>query len=459
MPWSCGHSPRLIRTALAGLSTAGRTGEPGKLSYPAFEQIASHQRSFSGLFMWSDSVVRTIDADGVLFPGKVLLADDGFTETMRMRPVIGRSISAKDGPVAVLGYQCWRRYFQGSGAVLGKTVRVEGKPCTVVGVAPADFTDMELSETIDVIVPLKTLAPLERLQSDQRPVWEVTGRLKPGVTLEQARAEMEALWPRIRTDAQSRIRVDSAARGTGFNFARLRFAFPMKVLLGISGLLLLLASINLATLLSARASARMRDRIRLALGAGRIRILRQFLAESLLVAGAGSLAGIFCARWASRFFARFVWNGLIDRTPELGLNGAVLGFAASIAIASGLVVGLIPAGGCASDGPVGGVARRGRWQRRNRREGVDPGSGRGISCSGGRGHSVHRHAAQSAIGSARVRFREFAWNAVDQSPRGIPGDGPALVLPRPPRAARGRSRGPLGFGVNIVRAGYAAGDG
>ena len=97
---------------LAGLSTVGHTGAPGKLSYSAFERIASHQRSFSGLFVWSDGAVRTIDADGVLFAGKVLLAGDGFAETMRMRPVIGRSISDQDGNVAVLGYQCWRRYFR-----------------------------------------------------------------------------------------------------------------------------------------------------------------------------------------------------------------------------------------------------------------------------------------------------------------------------------------------------------
>jgi predicted permease len=329
---------------LAGLSTVGHTGAPGKLSYPAFERIASHQRSFSGLFVWSDSAVRTIDADGVLFAGKVLLAGDGFAETMRMRPVMGRSISDQDGNVAVLGYQCWRRYFQGSGAVLGKTIRVEGKPCTVVGVAPANFTDMELSGTIDVIAPLRALAPLERLQSDQRPVWEVTGRLKPGVTLEQVRTEMEALWPWIRTDAESRIHIDSAARGSGFNFVRVRFAFPLKVLLGISGLLLLLASTNLAMLLSARTNARLRETgIRLALGAGGTRILRQFLAESLLLAGAGSLAGICCGRWASWFFARFVWNGLLDNRPELELDGAVLAFVVSIAVVSGLVVGLIPA--------------------------------------------------------------------------------------------------------------------
>src|SRR5271157_3564186 len=139
---------------LAGLSTVDAAGQRGKFSYGAFEQIRARQQSFASLFVWTDSALGTFEADGTVFPGSALVASDGFAETMRLRPVIGHGIAAGDVDVAILGYQCWRRYFHGSTAALGKTIRVQGKACTVVGVAPEDFTTMEASGTVEAIVPL-----------------------------------------------------------------------------------------------------------------------------------------------------------------------------------------------------------------------------------------------------------------------------------------------------------------
>jgi len=329
---------------LAGLFTFDSAGARGNFSYADFEQIRSYQQAFSSLFLWTDDALRTLEADGVLFPGSVLAASNGFAETMRMRPIIGRGIAAGDTNVAVLGYQCWHRYFHASTAVLGKTIRVDGKPCIVVGVAPENFTSMELGGTIDAIVPLAALVPIDRLHGDRNPGWEITGRLKSGITLDRARSEMEALWPRIRPDPQSRIRLESAARGTGFNFARQRFTFPLQILMISVGLLLLLASVNLATLLLARANAQQRETgIQLALGASRTRILRQYLTESMLLTGAGSLAGVACARWAVHFLAQFVWTGNIERVPDVPLDGRVFAFILAAAAVSGLIFGLIPA--------------------------------------------------------------------------------------------------------------------
>ena len=329
---------------LVGLFTVDSARERGSFSYADFERIRSDQRPFSSLFLWTDGALRTLEADGVLFPGSVLAASNGFAETMRMRPIIGRGIAAGDTDVAVLGYQCWRRYFHGSTAALGKIVRVQGKPCTVVGVAPEDFTSMEGEGLIDAIVPLRAVVPIDRLRSDRNPAWEITGRLKRGITLERARSEMEALWLQVRPDSQSRIRLESAARGTGFNFARQRFTFPLQILMISVGLLLLLASVNLATLLLARANAQQRETgIRLALGASRMRILRQYLAESMLLTGAGSLAGVACARWVVHFLAQFVWTSNIERTPDVPLDGNVLAFTFAVAVISGLLFGLIPA--------------------------------------------------------------------------------------------------------------------
>jgi len=329
---------------LAGLFTVDAAGMRGKFSYTAFEQIRALQQSFASLFVWTDSALGTFEAEGTVFPGSALVASDGFAETMRLRPVIGRGIAAGEVDVAILGYQCWRRYFHGSTAALGKTIRVQGKACTVVGVAPEDFTTMEASGTVEAIVPLSAMAPLDRLRGNRSAGWEITGRLKPGVTLAGARAEMEALWPRIRLNPQSRIQVESAARGTGFNFARRRFTFPLQVLMAIVGLLLLLASVNLATLLLARADAQVRETgIRMALGAGRGRVMRQYLTESLLLSGAGALAGALGARWAVRFLAQFVWTANIEKVRDVPLDGNVVAFTAAVAVMAGAIFGLIPA--------------------------------------------------------------------------------------------------------------------
>ncbi|HTX34577.1 MAG TPA: ADOP family duplicated permease [Bryobacteraceae bacterium] len=354
---------------LAALFTLDRTGRHRPFSYPAFEQIRLHQRSFSSLFLWTDAALRTIQVEGHLVPTTVLLVDGDFAGTMRLRPVLGRGIAAGDGPVAVLGYAFWKAYFRGSTAVLGKTIQVEGKPCTVVGVAPDGFTNMAASGAVDAIVPLQALYPK---RGGKAVAWEITGRLKPGVTLQRARSEMEALWPQVRPDADSRIGMESAARGTGSNYQRQRFTLPLQILTVAVGLLLLLASMNLATLLLARASAQQRETgIRMALGAGRARILRQYLAESLLLAAAGSVAGVLCAPWAARFLAQFVWMTNTWHIPEVPLDGSVLAFTLAVTVASGLVFGLIPAARAlrmdpsaslrqGRGGAIGGVGRTGK---------------------------------------------------------------------------------------------------
>jgi len=124
----------------------------------------------------------------------------------------------------------------------------------------------------------------------------------------------------------------------------MRFAYPLKLLLGMVGVLLLLATVNLATLLLARAEARRRETgIRLALGAGRGRILRQYLMESMLLAIGGAAAGAFFARWATGFLAQFVWTGNIDRAHDVSVDGTVFAFTLAIAILSGLLFGAVPA--------------------------------------------------------------------------------------------------------------------
>jgi predicted permease len=329
---------------LAALSTLDKSGQRGGFSYAEFEQIRAHQQIFSSLFVWDDQALRTLELDGELIPGSVLLAGDGFAETMRMRPVIGRGLIDGDSNVAVLGYQLWQRHFNGSPAALGGTILVQGKPCTIVGVAPRDFTDLEGAGPLDVIIPVTVLVSPDLLRSNPASGWDVIGRLKPGITPTSAKPEMESIWRQLRPSPDSQIKVESAARGTGFNFARERFTFPLQVLMGFGGVLLLLTTVNLASLSLARANARQQETaIRLALGASPMRIFRQYFMEGLLVTGAGVLIGAICARWADQFFSRFVWIGNAEIIHEVPMDGKVLVFTAAAAVMVSLFFGLITA--------------------------------------------------------------------------------------------------------------------
>jgi putative ABC transport system permease protein len=329
---------------LATLSTIDKSGARGGFSYADFEQIRAHQQSLSGLFVWEDQALRTIEVDGVLIPAGVLIASDGFAETIRMRPVVGRDLIAGDSDVAVLGFQLWKRYFNGSIAALGKTIRVQGKPCTIVGVAPEDFTTLEAEGPVDVIVPATALVSPEWLRSNPASGWDIIGRLKPGVTPASAAVELESVWRELRPGSNAQMKVESAARGTGFNFARGRFTFPLEVLMAFVGVLLLLTSVNLATLSLARANARQQETaIRLALGASSMRIFRQYLLEGLLLTCAGVLIGTICARWVSHFLSQFIWVGNTESIHEVPMDGKVLVFAAAVAVMVSFFFGLITA--------------------------------------------------------------------------------------------------------------------
>jgi predicted permease len=322
---------------LAAVEVVDQSGNRGGLPYARFAQLRDRQTAFAAMFAWDDSALRTLEAEGTVFPGGALYADDGFAAVMRLRPVIGRGLVPGDGAVAVIGYDAWQRYYQGSASALGRTLRVQGTPLTIVGVAPEGFTSMENSGPLDAIVPMAAMGA-------GTAGWSVVGRLKPGVTMARAQAELEAVWARVRRVPTVRIAVTPAGHGTGFNFARQRYSYPLRVLLGMAVLLLVLGSLNVATLLAARADARRREiGIRLALGAGRGRILRDHAVESLVLSGAGALAGVVCARWAVGYFSQFVWITNVERARYVPLDGHVLAFTAGAAAVSGAVFGLLPA--------------------------------------------------------------------------------------------------------------------
>lgn len=270
----------------------------------------------------------------------------------------GRLISPADdranaAPVVVVSYRLWRRRFGGSPSMLGSTITIDGQAFNVIGVTNESFAGIKVGTPRDIWLPLATLRSIDPRSArfeQRRPSWlEMFGRLKPGITVEQARAEFSVIAERLQhnypdTNARAEIGVERGlGRDVDVRRALGRFAY---VPLTAVSIVLLIACANVAGLLLARAAARRKEiATRLALGAGRIRVIRQLLTESIVLACLGGIAGLVLGSWLT--------NGLRSLLPDrylflsfdvdLGVNWRVFGFTLGIATATGVLFGLVPA--------------------------------------------------------------------------------------------------------------------
>ena len=271
----------------------------------------------------------------------------------------GRLISPDDdsaasaGPVAVLSHRLFQRRFAGDPSVLGTTIRVDGHDFTVIGVVPEPFAGIKVGSPRDVWVPLVTLRRLDPAAArfDQRRAsWlEMFGRLKPGVTLEQARAELSVIAQRLEqtypdTNTRAGVGVQPGlGRDVDVQRQLRRFAY---VPLTAVAIVLLIACANVAGLLLARADARRKEvATRLALGAGRVRVIRQLLTESLVLSLAGGMAGLAVGSWLTTGLRALLPDKylFLSFNLDLGLDWRVFAFTLAIATATGVVFGLVPA--------------------------------------------------------------------------------------------------------------------
>ena len=265
----------------------------------------------------------------------------GFFGTLGVRPLLGRTFAAGEdqptsGSLAVISEQVWRRRFAASAGVLGETILVNGTPSIVVGVMPAAFQFPARAEIWTNLL----LKPPERYGP-----WFYRGvaRLKPGVTLQQAQAEMGNIGLRMmqQNPNYKRLTLPTVALRDALLGATLK---PAILVLAVAvGLVLLIAVVNVANLMLARATVREREMaMRLSLGAGRTRLVRQLLTESVLLAVMGGTAGLAVA-WGAIEMIR-VWNpGNLPFIESVRLDGGALGFMVAVSMATGILFGLAPA--------------------------------------------------------------------------------------------------------------------
>ena len=318
------------------------------------------------------------------------LASGAYHELLGVRAVLGRTLTPADDavtdgqPPAVLGYGYWQRRFGGAPDVIGQAIDVNGRRFTIVGITASGFFGTQPGRAIDVTVPLSRQPGVFGLRSllddNAQARWlYLVGRLRPGVAREQAQGTLAVVWDRVRTigvppgrvPPSQTFRLLDGAQGT--NELREQFSLPLRVLMGLVGLVLIIACANLANLLLARAEARRHEmNLRLALGARRGRLVRQLLAESLLLSAIGGAVGVGLAYLASDALVQIMSRGLplaivLDLTP----NARTLTFTLLTSVAAGLVFGLLPslrawqAGLTTAARPLASPTRvSGRWSRR-----------------------------------------------------------------------------------------------
>ncbi len=354
---------------LVSIDAVDATGEPRGLSLAGFLALRQQQQVFADVIGWSGGGVATVEAGGDIGLVNLWAVTDDFHRALGVTPLVGRGLAPGDAPldgtpgasVAVLGYRFWQRRFHGDPAAVGREIRVEGVPFTVVGVTPAGFGGMGLGEEAEVTVPLAAYPRILagegiNLSINQVGV-SVTARLRADVGIDAGRAQVQSIWPGLleaavpasytgaRRDAFLRrgLRVASASTGVEW-FLRTRFARPLMILMGVVGLLALIAAVHLTNLLLARAAARRRElTLRVALGAGRFRLGRQLLTESLLLSTAGAALALPGAIWSSRLLSRMMTDQfLVVPYIDLSPNPRVLAVTSLLAIALAALFGVAP---------------------------------------------------------------------------------------------------------------------
>jgi predicted permease len=309
--------------------------------YPSIGALAARTDLFAGLCGFSSAAFNLTSGDGVERVAGAWVTG-GYYQTLGLQPFAGRLLTAGDDqpgapPVAVFSYDYWDRRFGHDFNVLGRSMQIEGKPVTIVGVSPPGFIGANVGDAANLTLPLAALPQLipsraQQLESGSQ--WlRVLARLRPGISIgisiTQAKARLAVIWPQLapiattprmnpqRRQALLASSIDLIPGGTGYSYFREQFRRPLFILMGITGLVLLIACANFANLLLARGTARAKEiALRFAIGAGRSRIVRQLLTESLMLSLLGAALGIALAGIGSRLLVALLSTGRVTSSKS-----------------------------------------------------------------------------------------------------------------------------------------------
>ncbi|MBV8833783.1 MAG: ABC transporter permease, partial [Acidobacteriaceae bacterium] len=334
------------------------------LTSDLWNQVRQQQQGFSKIAAWYPA--RLNSGHGMESrPVSTLMVSGNFFDVLGVQPSLGRLISPADdyrgcgAQGAVVSYGFWQREFGGDPGIVERKITLDDHPFQIMGVTPPNFAGIEVGRTFDVAIPLCAEAAISTKGPSRDPVaWWITtiGRLRPSWTLERVSAQLAAISPAtfaatvpVQFDGPARkdylsFRLGAVPAANGFSTLRRDYQEPLWLLLGLSGLVLLIACANLANLMLARASAREREMaLRLTLGASRAHLIRQLVTESLLLAVLGAAAGVALAQMLSRLLITYLSTQRDQVFLELPLDWHVLGFVTGLAVIATVVFGLTPA--------------------------------------------------------------------------------------------------------------------
>jgi len=338
-------------------------------SFPLYREVRDNNSVFSSVLASSNLSNPRITIERGAEDIRARLVSENYFQTLGVSPLLGQTFSPDQAripgadPVLVISYRYWQTRFAADPAIIGRKVRLNNYPFTIIGVAPPGFFGEVVGDRPDVWAPMMMqpqLMPSRGFLEDANTAsLLLIARLQPGVTIEQARANVNSVVEQALTvtlnstlssDDRAAIRkmkfaVEVSPGGRGLSRLRQEFAAPLLLLLAMVVLVLLVACVNVANLMLARSASRQREiAIRFAMGAGSGRIIRQLLTESLVLASLGGVLGLLLAQWGSRLLVNLVYANRNTTNPlSLGVDWRVLFFTAAVCLTAGMLFGLAPA--------------------------------------------------------------------------------------------------------------------